>query len=66
MGEIKLSDLVKKIEKIKSKMAKDRDFLRDIQDEINDLMENYDKGIESLRVAKEEFESAVDTFSEFV
>ena len=54
------------IRKIKFQMSKDRDSLRDIQDEIHDLMEHYDTSIESLDIVDEELNSAVEILSEIV
>ena len=52
--------------KIKSQKSKDRDSLRDIQDEIHDLLEHYDSSIESLDIVVEELDSAVYMLSEIV
>ena len=54
------------IRRIKFQMAKDRDSLRDIYDEIHDLIEHYDTSIESLDIVDEELNSSVEILSEIV
>jgi len=56
---MKINQVIKTLEAEKQKIQKNRDKLRDLKYEINDLIESCDR-------AKESLECAVDALSEFV
>jgi len=58
--------LLEKVDEVKRRMAKDRDDLRDLESELNDLIESIDLGIDSLEIVKQEMQVAIDSLSQFV
>ena len=64
--EKKLRAVLTKIEKSKNVIAKERDKLREIYDELEMLLESFDEGIESLNIGKHEMQRALDAISQFV
>jgi archaellum component FlaC len=66
MDTIKLKDFIKEVELRKNNIARERDKLRDIYDEIKDLLNSFDAGIEGLEVGIFEILNAIDTISEVV
>lgn len=59
MTKRKMTGIVKKIEMHKAAIAKHRDDLRHIQEELESVLESADEGLLSL-------EAAVDTLSQYV
>lgn len=57
MATSKLKCLLKQIEKHRDAIAKERDALRELQGEIQDLLEPTNRGVESL-------DDAIQAFSE--
>lgn len=55
----KIIGIVAKIEKHKTAIAKHRDALRDVYDDLECVLESADRGVEGL-------ESAIATLSEYV
>lgn len=65
MDRRKVKDLLKKAEAIKKIMAKERDKLRDIHSELEDLLGSFD-GIENIENGLRDIESGVDEISQYV
>ena len=61
-----LKNLVSKIEEKKKIIAKERDELRNIHDNMIDLLESFDRGVEGLDNGILELINAIDTISEVV
>lgn len=61
-----LKSLSKKIENKKAIIAKQRDGLRELHGELEDLLESFDTGIDSLDLGLADLERGIDTLSEFV
>ena len=64
--DISISDLLEKIETSKNKIAEERDKLRIIYDELEDILDSFDRGIEGLYHGKRDIEDAIDALSEVV
>lgn len=58
--------LLKRIEAKKNTIAKEIDGLREMYDEIGDLLESFDCGIEFLDKEMKGIEDAIDSMSEVV
>lgn len=58
-----IKDLMLKIEAKKNAIAKERDELREIYDEIGELLEYFDAGVEGLDSGIREICDAVDSIS---
>ena len=63
---MKLAILIKKIEYRKALIAKHRDVLRNIQDDLNSFLESVDYGLEDLTEAKRNLDNALDSLSEHI
>jgi len=61
-----LKSVVTKINKSKANVAKERDKLRVLHSELEDLLETFDSGIDSLTDGVEEIERGIDDLSQFV
>jgi len=61
-----IKKLLAEIEKRKIIVAKQRDELREISSELEDLLQSFDEGIEGLEIGKAEIEGALDTLSQYV
>jgi hypothetical protein len=59
MDKKKLAKMIKDINKIKTNIAKERDRLRDIISENEDICDSADEGLRELQ-------SAIDTLSQFL
>ena len=66
MDTKKLLKLVSQIDKHKARIAKERDAVRVISDELNDLLESFDTGIEALESGAREITDGVDNLSQLV
>lgn len=61
-----LKAVIKKIGEKKDNIAKERDALRLIFDELVDALESFDEGVDCLDDAKRSLEDAIDSISEVV
>jgi len=61
-----LKDIIKAIEIKKKTISKERDELRNIYDEIGDLLGSFDAGIEGLDDGVLSISNAIDSISEVV
>lgn len=61
-----LDDVLRLIEKKKDAIAKERDDLREIFNEVAYLLDRFDAGIEGLESGKREIENGIDSISEVV
>ena len=61
-----LKKIIRKIEKRKVIIAKNRDELRDLYDSLSGCIESFDNGIDSLAAGIMEIENAIDSISEVV
>jgi hypothetical protein len=59
-----LKSVLSKIEKSKNIIGAERDKLRDLCDDLEDLLETYDRGIEGLESGHLEIQNAIDAISE--
>ena len=62
----KIKQLIEKVEKVKKRIAKDRDVLRDLISEIECFEESVTAGIENLDEGVRFFNDALDDMSQFV
>ena len=62
----KLSPIIKKIEIKKKAIAKHRDELRELYEDIGDLLASFDTGIDSLDEGILNINNAIDAISEVV
>lgn len=61
-----LKDIILYIESRKILIAEQRDELREINRELVDIIDCFDRGIEGLEIGKEEIENGIDAISEVV
>ena len=66
MTKKQMRGIIVKLNKEKAKIAKARDNIRGMYEELADLVECFDAGIESLTIGIEHVENAVDHISEVV
>lgn len=59
-----LKSVLSKIEKSKNIIGAERDKLRDLIGDLEDLLETYDRGIEGLESGQLEIQNAIDAISE--
>ncbi len=64
MKEIK--ELLKQIESSKIRLAHERDKLRALVEEVTELIDITDRGVESIDIGLRELEGGIDTLSEKV
>jgi len=57
---------IAQIEKLKVKIAKDRDHLRDMVSEIEDLVESIDGGIVEIEEGLRNFQDGLDSLSQYL
>lgn len=62
----KTIQIKKQIESSMNTIAKERDTLENLQDDLDELINNFSDGHDSLSCAKTEVEAAIDKFSEIV
>jgi len=62
----KIKQLIEKVEKVKKRIAKDRDVLRDLISEIECFEGSVTAGIENLDEGVRFFNDALDDMSQFV
>jgi len=62
----KLVVLILKIDEHKNRIAKERDAIRVIADELSDLLESLDTGVEALECGSIEIKNGIDSISELV
>lgn len=61
-----IKSLLRQIEARKNAIAKERDKLRELYDEIGELLEPFNDGIMLLETGKRDIEDAIDTISQVV
>lgn len=61
-----LKDVIEKINIKKNIIAKERDELWNLQEELSNLLDSFDRGIEGLENGAIEIEDAIDSISEVV
>lgn len=62
----KVALLIAKIDEQKAIIAKARDILRDIYDDLEAALESFDRGVEGLDGGCREIEHAIDSLSETI
>lgn len=61
-----IKEVLAKIETCKTIIAKERDKLRGINDDLVDLMDSLDRGVHGLESGKREIEDGLDSLSEYL
>lgn len=61
-----LKDVIEKINIKKNIIAKERDEFWNLQEELSNLLDSFDRGIEGLENGAIEIEDAIDSISEVV
>ena len=61
-----LKKIIVKIEHHKAKIAKERNLLREILEDLEDCIESFNEGIEGLADGLVSIENAIDSISEYV
>jgi len=61
-----VEQITKRIKESKERVARERDKIRLLHDDLGDLLETYDRGIEELEEGLRNFKSGVEVLSEFI
>lgn len=64
--KVKIKGLIRQSKNIQRKIADERDNLRKIQQDIEDVLSSLDSGCDELKVANEDLERGIDTISQYL